>query len=197
MVTIAGIVGSPRRDGNTEIIMGEILSECRKAGASTELLRLADFNLNPCKGCRECYETKQCVIKDDVEVLFNRMASVDGFIVGSPVYFFNVSAQTKTFIDRIGYLNNARDRQPFRNKIGGAVVVAGRQGSTSAISEILLFLSHARIIVAAPFVTALASQKGDVARDSRGMEQARELANSAVQLAELTSPLRKTVNKVA
>lgn len=190
-MSIAGIVGSPRRGGNTETIVNEVLNECRKAGASTELLHLAGYDLSPCNGCRKCFETQKCVIEDDVEDLFERMACVDGFVVGTPVYFFNVSAQTKSFIDRIGYLNNARERRAFRNKVGGAVAVAGRQGSTSAISEILLFLSHARMIVAGPFVTALASKKGDVAHDTRGIEQARELGISMVQLAEATKSLRK------
>jgi len=192
VVKLLGIVGSPRKGGNTEIMVKEALSAAKQEGLETELIHLVDFNLKPCNGCRTCFETKNCVIEDDVEKIFGKMAEADGIIVGSPVYFWNVNAQTKTFIDRVGFLHNARERKPFRNKVGGAIAVAGRAGVANALSQILLFLAGARMITAPPLVMALARAKGDALEDSMGIEQARELGKSMVQITKATVSLRGT-----
>ena len=190
VVKLLGIVGSPRKGGNTEIAMRETLKAGEQEGAETELIHLVDFNLKPCDGCRVCFETKNCVIEDDVEKLFEKMTQADGIIIGSPVYFYDVNAQTKTFIDRVGYLHSARGRKAFRNKIGGALAVAGRSGLSNALSQILMFLAAARMITAAPVVASLASAKGDAIKDTRGLDDARELGKSIVQIAEATASLR-------
>ncbi|MDH5482046.1 MAG: flavodoxin family protein [Candidatus Bathyarchaeota archaeon] len=191
MVKLLGIVGSPRKGGNTEIIMKEALKAGEQEGAETELIHLVDFSLKPCNGCRTCFETKNCVIEDDVEKIFEKMAGADGIIVGSPVYFYNTNAQTKTFIDRVGYLNSARGRKAFRNKIGGALAVAHRSGLSNALSQILMFLAATRMITAAPVVSSLASAKGDAIKDTPGLDDARELGKSIVQIAKATASLRE------
>jgi multimeric flavodoxin WrbA len=189
MVKLLGIVGSPRKGGNTEVILDEILKAGEAEGAETELIHLIDFDLKPCDACRTCFENKNCVIRDDVEKIFQKMEEADGIIVGSPVYFFTINAQTKTFIDRVGYLHLARGK-PFRNKVGGAVAVARRSGLTDALSQILMFFAGARMIIATPAVTVLASVKGDAIKDTEGIELARELGKSTVQIAEVTASLR-------
>jgi multimeric flavodoxin WrbA len=190
VVRLLGIVGSPRKGGNTEIAIKEALKAGVQEGAETELVHLVDFKLEACDACRICFETKNCVIDDDVEDIFDKMVQADGIIVGSPVYFQNVNAQTKIFIDRVGYLNIARERKPFRNKIGGAIAVARRSGFANALSEILLFLTGARMIAAGPSVTVLAREKGDAIKDAEGVELARELGKSIVQIAKATASLR-------
>lgn len=189
---VLGIVGSPRKGGNTEIIMKEALKASEQEGAETEMIHLIDFNLKPCDGCRTCFETKNCVIKDDVEKIFEKIVEADGIIVGSPVYFYNINAHTKTFVERVGYLNMARGRRAFRNKVGGAVAVAGRSGLTDALSQILLFLTASRMVIASPVVMSLASAKGDAIGDTRGIEDSRELGKSIVQIAKATVSLRTT-----
>jgi len=191
MLRLLGIVGSPRKGGNTEIIIKEALKAAEQKGAETELIHLVDFSLKPCDGCQACFETKNCVIKDDVEKIFEKMTEADAIIIGSPVYFYNVSAQTKTFIDRVGYLNIARERKAFRNKIGGAMAVTGRSGLANALSAILTFLTAARMITVAPVVTVLASAKGDALKDTRGIEDARELGESIVQIAKAIASSRR------
>ena len=188
---LLGIIGSPRKGGNTEIIVIEALKAAKDEGASTELMFLTDFSLGPCDGCRTCFDSKNCVVKDDVEKIYEKMAEADGIIIGSPVYFNNVSAQTKTFIDRVGYLNMARGRKAFRNKVGGAIVVAKRAGLSYAYDQILMFFSGMRMITANPAVGALASAKGEVLKDTEGVEAAKELGRSMVQIAKATAPLRE------
>jgi len=190
MVKLLGIVGSPRKDGNTEILVNEVLKAGQQEGAEIELIYLADFSLAPCQGCRTCFETKSCVIGDDVEKIFDKMANADGIVIGSPVYFYNINAQTKTFIDRVGYLHMARGRKAFKNKVGGAVAVAGSSGTVNALSSILMFLTASGMIIASPLVRALAPGKGDALKDTRGMDGAKELGKSIVQIAKATSSLR-------
>jgi multimeric flavodoxin WrbA len=190
MVNILGIIGSPRKDGNTEILMKKALKASEAKGADIEYLRLSDFNLEPCNGCRVCFDTKNCIIEDDVELIFNRIERSDGIILGSPVYFYNVNAQTKTFIDRVGYLHIARERKAFKNKVGGAIAVAGRSGIMQTLSQIFLFFSSAQMIIVPPAVRALASRKGDAEKDTRGIESARQLGRSIVRIAEAMNQFR-------
>jgi len=186
MVKLLGIVGSPRKGGNTETMMREVLKAGEQEGAETELMHLTDFDLKPCDGCRTCFETKNCVIKDDVEKIFEKIAKADGIIVGSPVYFYSINAQTKMFIERVGYLNMARGRKAFRNKIGGAVAVAGSSGLENALSQIMMFLAASRMIIATPVVMAL----GEAAKYTRGIKDARAVGKSMVQIAKATTSLR-------
>lgn len=191
MIKLLGIVGSPRKEGNTETIIKEVLRAGEQEGAETELLHLVDFNLEPCNGCRTCWETKECIIKDDAEKILNKMKEFDGIVIGSPVYFYNINSQTKMFIDRVGYLNYVRGRPAFKNKVGAAIVVAARSGLMNSLSQILLFLTAARMIVASPVVAALGSTKGDVINDTSGIESAKELGKKMVKIAKLTETLRK------
>jgi len=188
---IVGIVGSPRRGGNTEILVKEVLKAAEKEGAETEMISLTSLNLKPCDGCRSCFQMKSCKIKDDGEDLFETLRNADGFVVGSPVYFGSVTAQTKIFIDRIGYLNNALGKEPFNNKVGGAVIVAGRH-HMEAYLQILLFLASAKMFIAtAGWELGVASGLGDVAKDELGMSKAKELGGKMAMLAKATVNLRK------
>jgi multimeric flavodoxin WrbA len=190
MVRLLGIVGSPRKGGNTEILVSEVLKAGEQEGADIELIHLVDFSLKPCEGCRSCFDTKNCIINDDVEKIYEKMVKADGIVIGSPVYFQDINAQTKTFIDRVGYLHMARGRKAFKNKVGGAVAVAGSSGVVNATNSILLFMTLSGMIVSSPVVRALAPAKGDALKDIRGMENAKELGKSIVQIAKATSSLR-------
>ena len=190
MIKILFINGSPRKNGNTEIILREIIGSAKREGADAEIINLVDFTLEPCNGCETCLETGSCIINDDVEKIFEKIKEADGVIIASSVYFFNATAQLKTFIDRVGYLNIARKRDPFRNRVGGAIAVAARTGSTGALSQIAMFLSASRMIMVAPLVTVIASGKETALRDTRGIDDAYELAHNIIQVAGLTKPLR-------
>lgn len=190
MVKLLGVVGSPRKGGNTETLVKEALKSAELEGAEIELIYLIDFNLTPCDGCGSCFESKSCIIKDDVEEIFRRIAEADGVIIGSPVYFQGINAQTKIFIDRVGFMNIARGRKTFRNKIGGAIVTARRSGLASALSQILMFFISTRMIIATPTVMSLAREKGDAAKDLEALENAKELGKTMVQIAKATAFLR-------
>ncbi len=195
MVKLLGIVGSPRRGGNTEYAVREALRAGEREGFETELLHLADFDIRPCDGCETCFETKKCVIKDDVERIIEKMAEADGIIIGSPVYFYNTTSHVKAFIDRVGFLDLARGRTRFANKVGGAIAVAAREGLTSTLSQIVMLLTDSRMITVSPLGKVLASEKGGAAKDKRGMEGVIELGERMVEVVKATASLRTPSNK--
>jgi multimeric flavodoxin WrbA len=97
---VLGIVGSPRRGGNTEILVDEALAGAEEAGALTEKVILSELEIGPCRGCDVCGKTGQCVQQDDLPALLEQMKNSQVWVLGTPVYYWGPSAQFKTFVDR-------------------------------------------------------------------------------------------------
>ncbi len=191
---VLGIVCSPRRGGNTEILVKESLATAKTLGAEVELVTIGDKNIAPCDGCESCRKTKKCRINDDMQEIYSKLLEADGIIFGSPVYFWGVTAQAKALMDRtFAFLADRR----LRNKVAGAVVVARRTGGTSAFSAFHAFfnihrmLSASSVIISAGEeeiepgrgggVIAYADSKGDVRQDKRGMDEAKALGRTIVK----------------
>ncbi len=96
---ILGVVGSPRKGGNTEIMVEEALATAREAGAETELVLIAGKKIAGCDGCDTCRKTMACHIKDDMQTIYKQLEAADGIIFGTPVYFGSVPSQAKAIID--------------------------------------------------------------------------------------------------
>jgi hypothetical protein len=92
--------GSPRVDGNTDILLGETLGAIQEAGSTITVFRLNDMNLKPCQNCGGCEKTGVCVIEDDMKEIYTAIRETDRVVVASPIFFFGLSAQTKIMIDR-------------------------------------------------------------------------------------------------
>jgi multimeric flavodoxin WrbA len=100
-MNVLGIVGSPRKDGNTQIMIEEVLSAAKAAGAETDIFLVYDKTIHGCDGCHACAKNiGVCHIKDDMQALYQKMEWADGITFGSPVYFNYVTAQAKAVIDR-------------------------------------------------------------------------------------------------
>jgi len=97
---ILGIVGSPRRNGNTEVLVDEVLKGAEEAGAQVEKVILNELDIRPCQACNNCYKTGKCTHDDDMTELFDKMEKADAWVLGTPVYWFGPTAQFKVFIDR-------------------------------------------------------------------------------------------------
>jgi len=92
--------GSPRRGGNTEILLIEAIRGVKEQGGDVTTYNLDSLNLRACLNCGKCDKEGLCVVKDDMQTIHAEIRSADRIIVSSPIYFFSVSAQTKTMIDR-------------------------------------------------------------------------------------------------
>ena len=127
---VLGISGSPRRDGNTDILVNTALEILAGEGLQTEFLSLADRPIKPCVACRGCFasDTIRCVQEDPAfEGILDKFAEADGILVGSPVYFGSATPQIMALLDRVGYVSR-KHPQLLRRKVGAAIVVARRAG---------------------------------------------------------------------
>ena len=177
---ILGILCSPRKEGNTEILLQEALTGAKESGPETELLRISKMKINPCDGCMTCHQSGECRIQDDMQKNYKKILEADGIILGSPVYFWSVSAQAKTLIDRTYAL-----RYPYHKlekKVGGAIVATGRRGSVNALSIINNFFLGHDMLVTGLGISGYGTEKGEVKQDKHAVQGARSLGKQVVQL---------------
>ncbi|MFA5332528.1 MAG: flavodoxin family protein [Methanoregula sp.] len=97
---VIGIASSPRKGANSQTLVEHVLSGARKAGATTELVRLCELDIRPCLGCNDCKKGNGCVQKDDLAGLVKKLEKADAVVIGSPVYWGRLNAQAYPFIDR-------------------------------------------------------------------------------------------------
>lgn len=97
---VLGLAGSPRRGGNSELLLDEALAGAREAGAATEKLVLAELCLSPCTACSACDKTGLCPIADDMQKVYDRLGSCAALVFATPIYFYSVTAWAKAVIDR-------------------------------------------------------------------------------------------------
>ena len=174
---VLGIVCSPRKGGNTEILVNEALASAKELGAEVELVTIVGKNIAPCDGCASCKNTGECKIKDDMQEIYTKLLETDGVIFGTPVYYWNVTAQAKAIMDRIYVF---REKQELKSKAGGVVTVARRAGATHAFSAFINFFNSNRMVIAGGAI-AYADEKGEVRQDKRGMGEAKGLGKAMVK----------------
>jgi multimeric flavodoxin WrbA len=92
--------GSPRKRGNTEALLAAVLRGVEQAGGRTESIRLCELSIQPCIGCGGCDTTGKCVVDDDMTGLYEKIRAAKRVILASPIYFYNITAQAKAFVDR-------------------------------------------------------------------------------------------------
>ena len=178
---LLGLSFSPKKMGNTELLLEKVFSGARQLTAETELYRVADKNIKPCDGCGTCFETGGCHIQDDMQHLYDKMIEADGIVFGTPVYFYNMTAQGKTVIDRTIALIHP-DRS-LANKVGGIVVAGGSLGLIDAVKDLYFFMVT-RQLLPANFVAAYAAGEGEVNKLPKCLQAAEDLGKQMVKLAE-------------
>ena len=97
---VAAFFGSPRPEGNTDILLQEALKPIQAAGHEIVLFKLNFLNIRPCQDCGGCTKTGTCVIQDGMAEIYDAIRTADRFIMASPIFFYSLSAQTKAMIDR-------------------------------------------------------------------------------------------------
>jgi multimeric flavodoxin WrbA len=184
---VLGIAGSPRKNGNTELLMNEILKTTREAGCDTEIFLMSEKAVAPCDACGSCFQIGSCVIQDDMQELYAMMQRADIVVFGSPVYFGSVSAQCKAIMDRMFAL--LRDRS-LKDKVAGTLVVTRRVGALQTRSLLQAFCIAQGMIVAGGAI-GYGREPGDVLTgvgggiDMSAMEEARLLATNMVRVAKM------------
>lgn len=186
---ILGIVCSPRKGGNTEILVEEALEAAREAGAETELFLVADKNIAPCDGCGACEGDGTCIVDDDMQTIYQQLELADGVILGTPVYFINVTAQAKAVMDRTYPLLRAGK---LRGKAGAAIVAARRVGAGQVLSLMYAYFVAQRMIPVGGAI-GYGREKGEVRQGVGGtptlsaIEEARAAGRNVVRMAQRLS----------
>jgi multimeric flavodoxin WrbA len=98
---VVGVVGSPRQEGSTALLVGKVLEGARSAGAETVLHQLGSMSYGGCRACMGCRSDGCCVQKDDMQAVYEDLRAAGGAVLGTPVYMLSMTGQTKLFIDRL------------------------------------------------------------------------------------------------
>ncbi|WP_332449747.1 flavodoxin family protein [Methanoculleus sp.] len=176
--------GSPRKDGNTSILIRHILDELENEGIGTEFVQVGGQMIRGCTDCRKCFENRdlRCVLDGDiVNDCIEKMVEADGIILASPVYFLDVTSEMKALIDRAGVVARANDG-PFRRKVATAAAAVRRSGANHTVDTLLHFMLYSGMIVPGVPVIGIGRDIGDVRRDEEGMARAKEVGKNMAWL---------------
>jgi multimeric flavodoxin WrbA len=170
---VLGIVGSPRRNGNTEMLMTHTLKAVAESGLDTELITLSGKDIRGCNACMACSKKEECSIGDDLFPIYLKMKEADGIILGSPVYFGSATAIMKAFMERAGYIARFNG-EPFTGKVGGPLVVARRAGHNFTFSQLTLWYQILGFVIPSStyWNIAFGRNPGEVYSDEEGMRTA-------------------------
>ena len=169
---VVGVVGSPRKNGNTEILTKHTLQAVADEGLDTELIRLAGLDIQPCNACMVCQEEERCPIDDDLFPLYTKMKEADAIILASPVYYGSATALLKALMERTGYMSGSR--RVFAGKVGGPLVVARRAGQNFTFAQLMYWFHVLGFFMPGStyWNIAFGHQPGEVEGDEEGLRTA-------------------------
>ena len=168
---ILAINGSHGPGKGTAALLQAALDAAQGAGAETEFVELARLDIGYCIGCNACLAKPACTLSDDMDGLVAKMKAADGIIVGSPDYFANVSARTKTFIDRTRPLHMVANA--LKGKAGGAVTTSGLVdcGAEETLGVLDRFFATHEMLVVHPRPKGPVKANGTAASQFAGLDE--------------------------
>lgn len=176
---ILGILSSLRKGGNTEFLLDIALEEAEKHGAQVLKASLRGKKIAPCNACGKCNPSGKCVIKDDMQEIYQQMLESDGILWTTPVYFWSMTGQTKIVMDRTYALLSPQLQ--LANKVGGLITVGSMRGCMSTAN---IFHTYFRFnsMFFAESVTGYASGKGDIKNDQKTILSVKEMISQMVAM---------------
>ena len=173
MNSVLGVVGSPRKKGNTDILVSTILQGAKDQGAETYTLYLGDLTIRECNGCHVCWKGKPCSKSDDMNEIYPRISGSDAIVFGTPVYWYGPTALMKGFIDRFVYFNCEENRWLVRGKRATIAVPFEEQDLHAADLVVAFFersLRYLEMRLAGKILVPGVSQRGDVLQHEACLE---------------------------
>jgi multimeric flavodoxin WrbA len=183
---VLGINGSPNRQGNTSLLIKEVFNVLNQQGIETEHYQIGGKIVHGCTACMLCKEKKdgKCHIKNDaINECIEKMNAADAILIGSPVYFSNITTELKALIDCAGYVTRANNNTLAR-KVGAAIVAVRRAGELPTFDAINHFFLINQMIVpgSSYWNIAIGKMPGDVLNDEEGMHTMRCLGENMAWL---------------
>lgn len=182
------ICGSPRKGGNTEILLTRCLGVLERKGIPGDLVRLAEHEVKPCTACGKCGAAKDrtCpgISEDGFAPIFARMQQADIIVVGSPVHFGSATPNLMALLDRAGYVARANGGL-FSRKLGGPITVARRAGQNFTFAQLLFWFMISDMVVpgSSYWNVAIGRQIGEVENDAEGLATVDRFAENLAWLA--------------
>jgi len=175
---ILGVVGSPRKKGNTDVLVSRILAGAKSEGAKTDHLYLKNKVINPCNGCHTCWKGKDCNKKDDMNRFYPKIIQSDILILGTPVYWYGPTAMMKGFIDRFVYFNCPEHRVKIRGK-SVVIVIPFEENDIKTAAPVVEFfkrcLNYLEMDLAGEIIVPGVTKPGEVRSNQTMMEKAFQL----------------------
>lgn len=189
------INGSPRKEGNTNLMLQKVLEPLIADGWETELIHIGGKPLRGCLACQKCFDLAngKCAIQTDAfNDVFGKMLQANAVIIGSPTYYAGMNAETKAFIDRAGFVAMANGNL-LKGKVGAAVAAVRRGGAVHVVEGIMrmYLISHMIIPGSAYWNMAFGLEQGEAANDEEGMGNMDNLGKSIALLGKAVAPLAK------
>jgi len=178
---VLGIAGSPRRDGNTDLLLTEVMKGAASRGAEVKTIVLNNLKVTPCQHCDACLEAGNCKVEDDMQMVYNELETADRIVLASPIQFMTVTAQMKAMIDRcqalwarkyvlkIPPLGNERDRKGFFISVGGRKVANLFE---PALATVRALFNTLNITYAGDLLFHGVDEKGTIAKHADALQQA-------------------------
>lgn len=178
MSKIAVLLGSPRKNGNTEILVNSFVSGIDMKKNSVEVIRVTENKVGGCIGCNFCYRDSDhnCIQKDDMQELYKKLADADVIVIATPIYFYGVSSQLKSIVDRL--------HNPIRNtfKVKALVLLAVCADTIPSVFNSVRemyhsILSYFSLKNAGEITVSGVSEKGDIT-DNPALAEAYKIGES-------------------
>ena len=185
-----GIFGSPRKGGNTELLLEEALRGAEKEGAVVERLHVATVHITPCTECLQCLQKGECVIQDDMQKIYPKLLDSDIIILASPIFFYGITAWAKALVDRSQALwarkyvlkdpslgKEGKRRKGFLISVGGT---KGQKVFEGAILTAKYFFDVLNADYVGELVFRNMDAKGDILKQPDALRQAFESGRKLV-----------------
>ena len=178
------ISGSPRENGNTDILLRMALEAIAQHGISTEFITLRDKKILTCTACGGC-SGGNCILEDDFDPIYRAMIDSDGFIIGSPVHFGSATPEIIALLDRAGYVSR-KNGNLFSRKIGGPIVVARRAGQNFTFAQLLMwFMINGMVVPGSSYWNiGFGAGRGEVLKDAEALATVKTFAENIAWLLE-------------
>jgi multimeric flavodoxin WrbA len=180
---ILAVVGSPRRNGNTHILVSKIAEGAKACGADVDELFLGDFTISECDGCHACWKTEECIKNDDMLAIYPRIIQSDVIIFGTPVYWYGPTALIKGFIDRFVYFNCPKNREKIKGK-SAVIAIPFEEENQDTVKPVVEFfqkcLDYLQMNLIGQVIAPGVSKRGEIHQKEKIMEQAYDLGKILV-----------------
>jgi multimeric flavodoxin WrbA len=188
MMKILGIIGSPRKNGNTHVLVSRVLDGARDEGAETEAILLGNLKIEECNGCHACWKGNHvCSKHDGMKDLYPRIIESDAIVFGTPVYWYGPTAIMKCFIDRFVYFNCPDNRNKIRGKT--AVIAVPFEDETLETSNLVVdfferSLSYLEMNLVERILVPGVTKRGEVHNRKQIMDECYELGQKLAIMRE-------------